>query len=350
MSWSAKLVVDLALDAAPTASRVCELRYTADPDLPDGWLFTPSAMEQKWAIAYRDRSIYMIRSWTGEVKAIGRTRRDHDCLVVDRIDFAGDALQVFGDPVDTFDWLIRTHAVGDLAPLPVDTQGAAMLEGVPRSVFSLFGNVAACAATRWSPPPQRRPLRSIGDLTTAARTEQEARIAALAAAGVSLDARSPVKGFTALHMAIVQGSVPIVKRLLALGADPNALADRDTSALITAIVYRAPLEILDLLADHGAVVTTANADRFGLLHVIAETDHAEYLPWALARGLDLEAHTRHGYTPLHTAAALGHAVTLRALLAAGADRSARSASGQTARDVAVEEAKPASLKALDAHR
>jgi len=350
VSWNAKLVADLALDVANPESRACDLRYTADPDLPDGWLFTPSVMEQKWAIAYRDRSIYMIRSWTGEVKAIGRTRRDHDCLVIDRIELAGDALHVFGDSVETFDWLIRTHALGDLAPLPVDAQGAALLEGVPLSVFSQFGNVAACAATRWSPPPQSRPLRAIGDLTTAARTAQEARLSALVAAGASLDARCPVKGFTALHMAIVQRSVPIVKRLLELGADPNVLADRDTSALITAIVYRAPLEILDLLAKHGAVATTPNADRFGLLHVIAETDHAEYLPWALARGLDLEAHTRHGYTPLHTAAALGHVATLRALLAAGADRSAKSASGQTARDVAIEEAKPASLKALDSHR
>jgi len=349
MSWNAKLVVDLVLDAATAESLACELGYAAEPDLPDGWLFTPSAMEQKWAIAYRDRSIYMISSWTGTVKAIGRTRRDHDRLIIDRIELADDTLKVFGDAIETFDWLIRTHVLGDRAPLPVSAQGIAMLEAAPLSVFSVFGNVAGYAAPRWSPPPQVRPLRSNGDITTAARTEQEARIPALAAAGASLDSRSPLKGFTAIHMAIVQRSVAIVTRLLELGADPNVLADRDTSALITAVVYRAPLQILDLLAKHGAIATTSNADGFSLIHVVAETDHVEYLPWAIAHGLDLEAHTRHGFTPLQTAAALGHVAAVRALLAAGADRLAKSTSGKTARDVALEEGRPASVKALDAH-
>lgn len=102
----------------------------------------------------------------------------------------------------------------------------------------------------------------------------------------------------------------------------------------------------DLLAKHGAVVTP-NADGFGLLHAIAETDHAEYLEWALARGQDLEARTKHGHTPLQVAAGLGHLAALRALLAAGADRAAKDPQGRTARDIAVAENKPAAVAALD---
>jgi hypothetical protein len=346
-SWNVTLVADLALDIPTAESLACGLRYTADPDLPDGWLFIPSKMEQKWAIAFRGGSIYMLRSWTGEVKAAGRAARDGADLVVERIDLADDSLRAFGDPIQTFDWMIRTHALGQIAPLPVASEGAALLESAPLSVFSVFGHVAACAATGWWPPPQDRPLRSTGDITTALRADQAARVRQLAAAGASLDARSPVLGFTALHVAAVKGSVALAKLLLELGADPNVLADDDACALITAVVHRAPLEMLDLLARHGALATTVNADGFGIVHAIAENDHAEHLPWAVAHGLDLEARTRHGHTALHIAAALGHVATLRALLAAGAERAAKDPTGKTARDIALAEDKPASVEALD---
>jgi ankyrin repeat protein len=68
---------------------------------------------------------------------------------------------------------------------------------------------------------------------------------------------------------------------------------------------------------------------------------------ACFNGLDLEARTRHGHTPIHVAAALGHVAALRGLLAVGADQLAKDPAGRTARDIALAEAKPASLKALD---
>ena len=347
VSWNSTLVAELAIDVAIKQTVPCQLRYAIDHDMPDGFLFAPAAMEQKWAIAYRDQAIYLIRSWTAEVKVVGRVRRDGDALVVERLDLVDDTLQTFGDPIETFDWMIRAHALGERVPLPVSPEGAAMLEATPLSAMGAFGHVAGCAATRWAPPRQPRPLRSCGDLTTAVRRGQEARVAALAAAGAPLDARGPVMGLTALHVAVITGSVPLVKRLLELGANPNVLGDRDASALTTAVVHSAPLEVLDLLAQHGAAPATRNADGFGMLHAIAETDHTQYLPWAIARRLDLEARTSHGHTPLHVAAGLGHVAALRALIAAGADRQARSPTGQTAHDIAVAEGKPAAAKALE---
>ena len=347
VSWRSTFVAELAIDVAVKQSVPCQLRYAVDRDLPDGFLFAPDAMEQKWAIVYRDQAIYMIRSWTAEVKAVGRARRDGDELVVERLDLVDDALRTFGDPVETFDWMIRAHALDERLPLPVSPEGAALLEAGPLSVMGVFGHVAGCAATRWAPPSQLRPLRSCGDLSTAVRGGHEARVLALAATGVPLDARAPVMGLTALHIAAINGSIPLVKRLLELGANPNVLGDRDASVLITAVVHSAPLEVLDLLVQHGAAPATPNADGFGMLHAIAETDHAQYLPWAIAQRLDLEARTRHGYTPLHIAAALGHVAALRALIAAGADRRARSPTGQTAHDIAVAEGKPAAAKSLE---
>jgi hypothetical protein len=59
LSWSSMLVADLSLEMTNQESFDCDLPYVAEPALPDGWLFTPSAMEQKWAIAYRDHAIYL---------------------------------------------------------------------------------------------------------------------------------------------------------------------------------------------------------------------------------------------------------------------------------------------------
>src|SRR5262249_35290210 len=141
--------------------------------------------------------------------------------------------------------------------------------------------------------------------------------------------------------------VVLTRLILELGADPNVLGDRNASVIITAVVHRAPLAILDLLIEHGASAVIPNADGFGLVHAIAETDHPEYLPWAVAHGLDLEARNKHGHTPLHIASALGHVAALRTLLRAGADRSVKDPAGRTARDIALAEHKTASLAALD---
>src|SRR5262245_46344371 len=47
VSWKSQFVAPLALAFVPAESLACELRYPADRDLPDGWLFVPSKMEQK---------------------------------------------------------------------------------------------------------------------------------------------------------------------------------------------------------------------------------------------------------------------------------------------------------------
>ncbi|HEY6177935.1 MAG TPA: ankyrin repeat domain-containing protein [Kofleriaceae bacterium] len=346
VSWTSKFVADLAPEFASAESLACELRYPAERDLPDGWLFAPSQMEQKWAIAYRDEAIYLMRSWTGVVSAVGRARRDGDEIVVERVERVDDTLSMLGDSIEIFDWILRAHALGQQVPLPIAGDAVPMLEAEPLRAFSLFGHIATCAATSWSPPPPPRALRSTSDVVTAVRNEDEARVRALVAGGASLDARSAVAGYTALHVAAIRGSVAMTQLLLELGANPNVLADRGMCVLITAVAHRAPMEMLELLAKRSAVATP-NAEGFGLLHAIAETDHAEYLAWGLARGLDLEGRTRHGHTPLHVAAALGHVAALRALLAAGADREAKDPHGRTARDIAIAENKPASVSELD---
>jgi cytohesin len=135
-----------------------------------------------------------------------------------------------------------------------------------------------------------------------------------------------------------------------LGADPNVLGDRQASVLITALVHKSPVELLELLTSHGADPSVPNVDGFGALHAIAEVNYPEPLPWLLSKKLDIEQRTHKGHTPLHIASALGHVGTLKALLDAGADPFAKSPEGATARYIALAEGKKESVSALDEWR
>jgi hypothetical protein len=350
MSWSGRFVKDLPMDMTPVKSLSCCLRYPVDPDLQDGWLFCPSCMEEKWAIAHRAGKLLLMRSWSGNLSALADTRREGQDIVVERVQLADETFEIFGDPVQAIDWLLRSHALGEVLPLPVCEEGAQLLESVPLMVFGPYGRRAAYAATTWAPPVPERPMRATSDLLTAVRIEDSARVAALAKASCSLDARSPVLGYTALHVAVVKGNLALCRQLLDLGADPNVLGDREASVAGTAMVHKAPLELLKLLAARGADLRRANVDGFGLLHAMAEVDHPAPLAWLLEQGLALEARTHKGLTPLHIAAGLGHEQALKALLDAGADAQAAAPSGETARDFATKEGKAAAVAILDAHK
>jgi hypothetical protein len=348
VSWGRKTVSDLDRRFQAAETIACSLRYPAEADLPDGWLYVPPAMEQKWVIAYLEGRVFAARSWTGEVKVAADAKHTGNEIVIERVELADDSFRTFGEPVQVFDWLLRSHALGQTWPLPCTGETIQMIESVPLSVFSLFGNVAAYAATSWAPPPPRRPLRATSAVVTAVRLEQPDRLNALAAAGQSLNARSAMGGYTALHIAAIKGNLELTRQLLELGADPNVLADRNASVVITAIVHKAPLPLLELLAAHGADVAVPNQDGFGALHALAEINDPTPLAWLLGRGLDVEQRTHNGHTPLQIAAALGHVEALRALLEAGASPSTRSGQGETARDIATAQGKTEAVKALDA--
>jgi hypothetical protein len=325
----------------------CTLRYPAAPVLPEGLLFTPSCMEEKWVIAFRRGSILAARSWTGGVEAVAETRREEDALVVHALQVADpSSLRIFGDPVQAFDWLVRSHALGQALPLPASDDGLAMLEAVPISVFSPFGAKALCAAREWSPPLPDRPLRSDGALVVAVRDGDTARARALCAAGEPVDAPTTCAGYTALSVALVRGDVAMVRALLDLGADPDTRSDRGNFPLGHGIVHKAALEALEALVARGANVHAVNDDGFGALHAAAEVGHAAVVPWLLEKGLDLEARTGRGHTALQIACALGHVDAAAALLDAGADAGADSPDG-TARAIAETQGKQEAVALLD---
>lgn len=347
VSWSKKEVHELEAPKESVASFPCELRLPAEEDLPEGWLYVPSRMEEKWAIGYREGRILLARSWSGAIEAVAEVRHEANQIVVDRLTLMGALLDQFGDPRETFEWILRSHALAQLVPLPVHEEAATILEEVPLSVFSIHGVKAVCAARSWSPPPPARPLRSTSAIVTATRLGNTARLSELAAAGHSLDARSAMGGYTALHIAVIHRNPETTARLLQLGADPNITAERGMTAFLVALVQRNSIEMLDLLTAHGADALRTNTDGFGALHALAEVDHAEPVAWLLSRGLDLERKTGNGHTALQIAAALEHVETLDALLRAGANPEERAADGKTAREIALAEGKARSVEALD---
>jgi ankyrin repeat protein len=250
---------------------------------------------------------------------------------------------------DTFEWLVRAHALGQRIPYPVSDDGAATFEAAPALAFSGFGKAIFCATKSWAPPPMTRPLRSDGALIRAVRNSDHAEIRRIVEGGAEVDAPATFGGYTALHLAVVLQDAETFRLLRELGASTRTIVDRGMHALGIAIVHDAPMEIFESLADGDLDLALQNGDGFNGLHAAAETNRARVVPWLVAHGVPLEARTRHGHTALHIAGALGHVDAACALLDAGADPEADSPGG-TPLEVARAQEKPETVALLEARR
>jgi hypothetical protein len=347
VSWRESTGAELAPTAVAQRPPIdCELRYPCARSLPDGILYAPPSMDEKWVLALRDGHVMAARSWTGAVEALADARREGEMLVLERLrTVENTGLQMFGPVVETFDWLVRSHALGQRIPLPVSDQGGAMLEQAPLSGFSSFGKVLFCAAKGWRPPPIKRPLRSDGDVILSARKGDVAALERAVKSGADVDSPATFAGYTALHLSIVRKDVALFDALLELGASPAAVADHQTHALGIAVVHKAPMPIFEALAKSALDLTAPNEDGFTALHAAAEVNFPEIVPWLVQHGLSMDARTKRGHTPLHIACGLGHLEVAESLLAAGADANAASPGG-TPLEVAKAENKPALVELL----
>ena len=347
VSWGARTGAGLNVELTPRIETACDLALPAAADLPDGLCFVPATMEDKWVLAWRDGHLVAARSWTGEVQAVARATHTGETLRIEHLAIAAGPLAEYGDPVQVFEWLVRTHALGEVHPLPVFEETAAVLAAKPATVFGAFGRKAVAAAKVWRPGPPTRPLRTDGAVSLAVRQEDPDRLRTLAAEGHSLDSPGTFDGYTPLHIAAVKGALPLVEQLLALGATPDPASVTGATPLVAGIVHGAGTPVLDRLIAAGADPSVTNQDGFGILHAAAEVGRPELVPWALGHGAELEGRTGRVQTALHIAAGLGHVEVVQALLAAGADASADSPWG-TPHQVATAEGHTAVVAALPA--
>ncbi|KAK4046694.1 SPT3 Dosage dependent suppressor of Ty-induced promoter mutations-like protein [Microbotryomycetes sp. JL201] len=81
-------------------------------------------------------------------------------------------------------------------------------------------------------------------------------------------------------------------------------------------------------------ISHANGQRHSLLHLATVLGFHRLAQFLIARGIEVDAADRNGFTPLHFAALYGRVAITRLLLEAGADSSRRNLAGRTAEMIA----------------
>jgi ankyrin repeat protein len=168
-----------------------------------------------------------------------------------------------------------------------------------------------------------------GDLHEAVRANDAERLIVLLEAGQAVDETDFVLG-TPLHVAVAQGSVPLVEILIAHGANLEALSeDRGARAIHLAATF-GELEMLTLLLDDGAEIEAQDNTGQTPLLIAAATNNLEAVNVLLDRGADLEAReSGKGQTPLMRASRLGYLEIAIALVENGAEINAVDNAGRS---------------------
>lgn len=121
-------------------------------------------------------------------------------------------------------------------------------------------------------------------------------------------------GDTLLVYALLWGPFGLVRELLSLRADPDAVADDGYPALHAALLHRPErLERVALLLAHGADPDQRGLRDFTALHRAASLDDAEAIRLLLRAGADPSARAGIRETPLALARRLGHDRAVAAL-------------------------------------
>ena len=162
-----------------------------------------------------------------------------------------------------------------------------------------------------APPADPEAVR----LIQAIRDNDRARVDALLAGGARAARARGTAGATPLMAAALYGDADLVRRLLAAGADPNAV----NSAGATALMWAAPrVAIMQTLLDAGADVHARSEDGRTALVITSGSGGAAAVRLLLDYGADPWPSRATDPSPLREAARLDDLDAFRALLAYGA--------------------------------
>lgn len=149
--------------------------------------------------------------------------------------------------------------------------------------------------------PMAKGLNGCTTIHEAARSGLFEVIALLVSRGVSIN-QAADDGHTPLHAAVLSGHLNIVEQLLNLGADANA---RDNLGETPLYLGRNSLDVMMMLAKHGADINDRDPDGLTLLHKVVQppykTNTERDFENLVNLGVDLEARDNQGYSVLHTA-------------------------------------------------
>lgn len=279
------------------------LEYRTQGPLPEGILFSPGEMEDKWALFFYAGRILCVRSWTGEVGAIGLTRQEDSRLVVSAVQ---GALRV--EPVEAaFDFLMRSHALSLVYPAPLQEP---VTDQTPLLYFSLFGRRAQFASLQ-RPAGEAKPV--LGSIT---RLHLACVQGDGPAAVARLDDGTPVtvagsNGQSPLHWAAVGGHPELVLLLLSRGSPSDTRDDHGCTPLMASVQSRKS-EVCRLLLEHGAAAGAADGRGFTALHRAAEMGQVDIVELLLQAGAEPHPEAE-GHTPLSLATREGHAAVVQRL-------------------------------------
>ena len=136
----------------------------------------------------------------------------------------------------------------------------------------------------------------------------------------------PSNDFSALHLAIDEGWLPVVKVLIEAGANVDNLYDRGQFYYGTPLCRAAisgRVEVCLELMKAGADVSLGNPICYA-----AEGGNVDCVQALINAGADVNC-LRLGSAPLETAAGHGHVEIVKALIQAGADANMRDGAGRT---------------------
>ena len=286
----------------PPVTRIVEanLRFPIDRLLADGVLFAPREMEHKWALFYHRGEIICVRSWLRQVHAVARVEEHEDHVVVTEV--RGTFVAEDEDPdltIRMLDYMLRSHALDTEYPVPLP----AGMDQDPRAAamwcYSMFGNRAFFAT-----PHQI----------------------------VRQDPDKPLRTHSLLHMAVVNGDVPMIEENLAAGVPIDLLAGDGLPPLHWALACDDPT-IVTLLLERGSPVDVRTYQGATALMNAVQEASIDKVSFLLDHGADVNARDQRGFTALHRAAELGHLDVLRVLLDRGASPNPE-AEGHTPRSLA----------------
>lgn len=182
----------------------------------------------------------------------------------------------------------------------------------------------------WAPifaPPRPATASRRWELAAALRRNDEAAVRRLLAEGADANAVWG-RAEPSLAIAIRQRSLPLVRLLLEYGADADGVVPAAGATLLQLAVRQADRALVAALVEAGAGVNRPSPDevrwqpeRSGdtALHEAAALGDLALVEYLLGRGGDVNAPNRTGLTPLHHAAGAGQLAVIGALLGRGAE-------------------------------
>jgi hypothetical protein len=271
------------------------LSYRIEPKLYDGVLFTPRAMEDKWALFYHQRQIIFVRSWLREVHAVADVVEGHGQIEIKSLSGALTRRSRSFD-VRALDFILRSHALREKYPAPLPSLLAYSPTSAVTWCMSVFGQSAEFATHHAFPREvPTKPLRTDSLLHLATAKQDFSAIDQCLSAGFPIDLLAS-DGFPPLQWA------------------PNA-------------------EMIDFLLQRGSPIDVRSAEGATPLMTVVQQPNLQIASYLLERGADPNACDVRGFTALHRAAELGEIKLVRLLLDHGAEADIE-ADGHTPRSLA----------------